>query len=98
MNLEKLIEDTYGKHQAELKANPGDVAQSACPKIYTEDVEKLRATLNRCGSEIKAISESEVWRQICQKLGDAEEAETFLEDVVCLLGDAMGCVDEVLEQ
>lgn len=75
----------------------GEIRTNTESEIDRKEVEKIRATLNRCCSEIKAISGSEIWQQICQKSGNAEAAETFLEDAICLLGDAISCVDEAVE-
>ncbi|MBD2488973.1 hypothetical protein [Aulosira sp. FACHB-615] len=65
------------------------------PVIDLEEVNNIRKTLGRCCAEIGAISESDLWKRLCEKYCDPKEMKTFLKDVVCLLGDAMGCVDEV---
>ncbi|MBD2437400.1 hypothetical protein [Nostoc sp. FACHB-110] len=59
-----------------------------------EQIKNIQDTLDRCYADIKAISESQSWKQLCEKSGDPE-MKTHLGDARNYLSEAMDCVDRL---
>jgi hypothetical protein len=77
--------------------NLGKIRDSFEPKPI-----KLSATetLNKFNSYyvgIEAIAQSEEWLRLCQEKNNDPEMKTHLGDVLHYLGEAMGCVEEVID-
>ena len=66
------------------------------PRIDPEVVESLQATFNRCYKDIKSISESTLWKQLCEAKYNDPEMKTNLGDVLHYLGETIDDIEEVM--
>ncbi|MCC5636355.1 hypothetical protein LC593_10885 [Nostoc sp. CHAB 5844] len=67
------------------------------PKIDTEQIKKFQETLNCCYDDVQKIIESETWKRLCDHYPDPE-IKTHLGDVLHYLEQALGCIDEFVNQ
>ncbi|MHC5931187.1 hypothetical protein [Nostoc sp.] len=61
-----------------------------------ESIEILK-TFNSCYVKIQAIAQDENWLKLIADQKIDPEAATYLGDVLHYLGEAMGCVEEIVE-